>query len=91
MSNRLYGHSHKQLRAAMMSVLKPGTPCRRCGQSMWPGQEPLDLGHPTDGFAGFAIEHRSCNRRAGAINANRSRSGMSSRRGQSPKSYRRRW
>ena len=31
----------------------------------------LDLGHPTDGLTGMALEHSHCNRQAGAINSNR--------------------
>ena len=46
------------------------TPCPRCGLLMLKGQA-LDLGHTIDhalrpGLAGDRIEHRSCNRRAGA-------------------------
>lgn len=65
-----YGQAHRSVRAQLMSVLKPGTPCeqvvrgKRCGLPMWPGVHPLDLGHaPGGGYIG--IVHASCNRAAG--------------------------
>lgn len=62
-----YGWLHQQLRIAYLRALIPGTPCRRCGQPRWHWQA-LDLGHGTDGHTGYALEHRSCNRQAGARN-----------------------
>ena len=65
-----YNGTHPKIRAQLMAVLKPGTPCeqvvkgKRCGLPMWPGVQALDLGH--DGNGGYiGIVHASCNRAAG--------------------------
>ena len=74
MASLKYRGTWPQLRAIALRRLIPGTPCRRCGKPMWHSQ-PLDLGHPTDGHAGLALEHRSCNRAAGARNSNLAQAG----------------
>ena len=73
-----YRGQHPQLRAQLLAVLKPGTPCRQivrgkiCGQPMWPGIQELHLGH--DDHGGYiGIVHARCNEQAGAINSNRGR------------------
>jgi len=71
MASLKYRNTWPKLRILALQRLIPGTPCRRCGKPMYHTQ-PLDLGHPTDGHDGIALEHRSCNRRAGGINGNRS-------------------
>lgn len=78
-TGRGLGNAHQQLRARLLP-LAYGTPCRRCGQLMLEGQA-LDLGHPDHrprmadphNLAGAAIEHTSCNRRAGQRLATRLR------------------
>lgn len=78
-TQRGLGHTHQQLRAHLLRVLQDGTPCRRC---TWPMVHPdrchygpcfyctLDLGHYTDRVLGGGgpreLEHRRCNRSAGA-------------------------
>ena len=63
--------AHKAARKRALAWFRPGTPCPRCGQPMWPWQ-PLDLGHVIDRWRGGTIadgvrlEHRQCNRSAGA-------------------------
>lgn len=65
-SERGYGHSHQQARAAALAHLArhPGQPCARCGQPMYVAQA-LDLDHTDDRRAYRGLAHRSCNRRAG--------------------------
>ena len=72
-----YRRAHQQLRAKLLALLIPGTPCPQpvngivCGQPMLPGQR-LELGH--DDFGGYiGLVHASCNHRAGAIKGNRLR------------------
>lgn len=84
-SARGLGNAHQQLRRRLLP-LAYGKPCRRCGQPMLKGQR-LDLGHPEDrprmadphNLTGAAIEHRSCNRRAGQRLATRVRTAQSHR------------
>lgn len=73
MASPLYRSYHQRTRIVRMAHLArhQGRPCRRCGQPMYTWQ-PLDLGHPTDGYVGYDLEHRDCNRRAGGINGNKS-------------------
>ncbi len=86
------GNAHQQLRRRLLP-LAYGKPCRRCGLPMLKGQR-LDLGHPEDrprmtdphNLTGAAIEHRSCNRRAGQRLATRVRTASVGRR-----SNRREW
>src|SRR5260370_1228095 len=65
-----YSGSWQRIRKALIaSGLWIGMPCWRCGLPMLPGQK-LDLGHVVDvadgGMGGpVALEHSSCNRRAG--------------------------
>ena len=72
MSNpsRPYNKAAHNRRRAELLPLAYNTPCPRCGLLMLKGQ-PLDLGHSQDaalwpGRIGDRIEHRSCNRAAGA-------------------------
>jgi len=63
---RTYGSRHINLKKRLLADLqrRPGQPCPRCGQPMWPGQN-LHLDHDdnSDGYNGLA--HASCNLRAG--------------------------
>jgi hypothetical protein len=72
---RGYGWTHQQLRAALLATYSPSQPCPRCGRPLGPWPELLDLGH-LDGTAKTAyagLEHRRCNRQAGAREGNRQR------------------
>ncbi len=66
-----YSGNWQHLRKAIMaSTFWVGTPCRRCGRPLWPGQR-LQLGHVIDvadgGMGGpVVVEHGSCNEAAGA-------------------------
>ena len=73
-----YRGTHPAIRAQLMAVLKPGTPCeqvvkgKRCGLPMWPGAQALDLGH--DDHGGYiGMVHASCNRAAGQATGVRNR------------------
>jgi len=81
---RGYGPAHRQLRARLLSAWQPGDPCARCGKPMWyrwmldqRGRKvsAIDLGH-LDGSGKTqhaGLEHRQCNRGAGARITNRIR------------------
>ena len=71
-TQRGYGYAHQQLVRAARAAYVAGQPCARCGKPIWPAQ-PVDLGH-ADGTAKqqyAGLEHRSCNRAAGARLKNR--------------------
>jgi hypothetical protein len=61
-TQRGYGAMHQQLRVAHLEDYQPSDLCRRCTRPLGPDPTLLDLGHPTDGFTTYALEHRSCNR-----------------------------
>jgi len=78
-TDRGYNYEHKAIRKAKLAALVDGTPCRRCGHPMiHPKRCPhgrcffciLELGHYTDQILGGGgpreLEHRYCNRAAGA-------------------------
>lgn len=69
---RGYGHHHQQLRKRLLAAWHPGQPCARCGK---PLTDPaaIDLGHTEDRAAYTGLEHRSCNRGAGAEKTNTQR------------------
>jgi hypothetical protein len=71
-SARGYGGEHKMLRRKALAELVDGSPCPRCGGAMHAGQD-LDLDHADDGTGYLGLSHSECNRRAGAIRANRRR------------------
>jgi hypothetical protein len=61
-----YTSEQKQVRRALLAVYDPADPCARCGRPLGPVPQLLDLGH-TDDRAGYSgLEHRRCNRAAGA-------------------------
>lgn len=66
-----YRGDHQSTRAQALELLRDGVDrCPRCGQPMWSWQA-LDWGHATDLARGGdpsrrRLEHRACNRRAGA-------------------------
>ena len=62
---RGYGTEHQALRAQALAAYHPADPCRRCTLPLGPDPDALDLGHPTDGFTGYALEHADCNRGRG--------------------------
>lgn len=71
-TQRGLGWPHRQRVAELKDRHLPGTPCRRCGYPMW-DTATLDGGHPDgherargDGALPDALEHRHCNRSAGA-------------------------
>jgi hypothetical protein len=73
-TTRGYGWHHQRLRAALLQILIPGTPCPRCHKPMWPGLQALDLGHVDGDKTRYTgLEHARCNRRAGAAYGNRLR------------------
>jgi hypothetical protein len=70
---RGYGYEHQKKRRAALATLKPGTPCPRCGQEMYPDQK-LHFDHADDDRNYYlGLSHASCNLRAGAIRGNRLR------------------
>jgi hypothetical protein len=67
---RGYDSVHDDIRADLLIALRPGQPCDRCGQPMWPTQE-LDAAHPHDAplrldrtSRADHLEHMACNRGA---------------------------
>lgn len=75
-----YGWVHQQARAAMIARLRQdgAGQCARCLRAIYPEQAPLlDAGHSGNrkalGLPPDQLEHRRCNRRAGAIEGNRRR------------------
>lgn len=75
--SRHYNWAHQQQRTRLIAAHQDGTPCRLCGQPMYLTQG-LDAGHPpwapvATGSKPDALEHRACNRRAGAQAGNRQR------------------
>ena len=61
-----YAGPHQAIRRALLAVYDPADPCARCGRPLGPDPSRLDLGH-TDDRAGYSgLEHRRCNRSAGA-------------------------
>lgn len=64
------GHDHQRRRAWLLSRLRPGTPCGRCGEPMDPRRQRLELDHviprALGGHGGpVRITHAVCNRRDG--------------------------
>jgi len=62
----------------------PTTTCRRCGLTLEQRQrthpnDTWDAGHPDSDQVGYAPEHASCNRSAGATKGNRDRTFPTSR------------
>jgi hypothetical protein len=81
-TERGYGPAHRQLRDRLLAAWQPGDPCARCGKPMryrWMLDQrgrkvsAIDLGHTTDRTAYVGLEHRACNRGAGARVTNRIR------------------
>jgi len=73
-TERGYGTRHQAIRADLLATLVPGTTCPRCRKPMHRWQQ-LDAGHPDDrparlGFLPSRLEHRGCNRGAGARTRN---------------------
>lgn len=75
-----YGWTHQQARARMIEKLRRDRvgQCPRCLGAIYPEQAPvLDAGHSGNrkalGLPPDQLEHRRCNRRAGAIEGNRRR------------------
>lgn len=63
---RGYDAEHDRIVRRLKRTLVPGTPCRRCGEPMYPSQD-LDAGHPSDaparrGGRADQLEHAACNR-----------------------------
>jgi hypothetical protein len=61
-TQRGYGTEHQAIRVQLLATYQPSEPCRRCTLPLGPDPSVLDLGHPTDGYAGYALEHKDCNR-----------------------------
>jgi hypothetical protein len=79
---RGYGQAHRQLRDRLLAAWQPGDPCARCGRPMmyrWTTDargrkvSAIDLGHTADRTGYVGLEHRACNRGAGARVTNRIR------------------
>ena len=72
---RAQGYAHQRARAAALAALRDGAPCWRCGLPMWrTAAHLLDLGHDDADPARYTgLEHRHCNRSAGATLGNRRR------------------
>ncbi len=70
---RGYGSPHQQARQRYLARYRPGDPCTRCGQPLPRDTSLIDLGHNDTRTGWTGLEHRACNRRAGAINGNRAR------------------
>lgn len=67
---------YRKRRSAALAALADGDPCVRCGGPMYRGQR-LDLDHDDhDRTVITGLAHASCNRRAGAVKANRQRRGI---------------
>jgi hypothetical protein len=69
-TQRGLGYAHQADKRRLLKALRPGTPCPRCGQPMWPHQK-LDRGHTVDRALGGTdspgrLEHQHCSRSAGA-------------------------
>ena len=65
--DKAYGTEHVRRRAHLLKSTPAGTPCEICGRPMYPGSEPLDLGHRSQadkraGRPGAVLMHRKCNR-----------------------------
>jgi hypothetical protein len=71
------GAEHQADKKRLLANLRPGEPCWRCAQPMWPHQQ-LDRDHITSRALGGArgpavLAHATCNRSAGAALGNRLR------------------
>ncbi|MCX4474825.1 hypothetical protein OOK41_31690 [Micromonospora sp. NBC_01655] len=69
-TDRGLGWEHQQARARALAVLKPGTPCHKCGHPMDKATQKLDLDHLRPRVYGGTggprrLAHASCNRREG--------------------------
>ena len=70
-TERGYGSTHKAARDAAVAAYRPGQPCARCGRPLYGDPATFDLGHDDwDRTRYRGLEHRSCNRAAGARNGN---------------------
>lgn len=72
-TQRGLGAPHQADKRRLKREMRPGQPCPRCGQPMWPHQA-LDRGHAIPRALGGVnspgrLEHASCNRSAGAAMA----------------------
>ena len=67
-TERGYGAAHQAERARRISQWRPGDRCPRCGELLDGNPDHMDLGH-IDGSAKqryAGLEHKHCNRAAGA-------------------------
>jgi len=76
-TQRGLGYTHQAHKKKLLAALRPGQPCPRCGEPMWPHQ-PLDRDHTTPRALGGkdsrgVLSHAHCNRSAGARLGNRLR------------------
>jgi hypothetical protein len=65
-----YDSEHAAVRRALLAVASPADPCWRCGRPLGPDPSRIDLGHRDDGQGWSGLEHRRCNRQAGARQGN---------------------
>ncbi|HEX8135563.1 MAG TPA: hypothetical protein VF880_19300 [Actinomycetes bacterium] len=65
-----YDREHEAVRRSLLAVSTPWTPCARCGLPLGPDPGRIDLGHRDDGPGWAGLEHRRCNRQAGARKGN---------------------
>lgn len=68
-TQRGYGWTHRQARAAALAGLRDGAPCHLCGAPMYRTQQ-LDLDHNTTRTQYRGLAHSACNRRDGAQRGN---------------------
>lgn len=77
-TQRGLGWKHQRARARLLAKHRDGTPCPRCGKPMYRTQN-LDAGHSKDRalhgphVEADRLEHRRCNRAAGAALGNQLR------------------
>jgi hypothetical protein len=62
----VYDGEHQAVRRALLAVYEPTDPCARCGRALGGDPSRIDLGHRDDGPGWSGLEHRRCNRQAGA-------------------------
>lgn len=65
-----YTSEQKTVRKALLAVYDPADPCARCGRPLGPDPSRIDLGHRDDRLGYNGLEHRRCNRQAGARKGN---------------------
>jgi hypothetical protein len=68
-----YDRTHEAVRRALLAASTTATPCWRCGFPLGPDPGRVDLGHRDDGPGWAGLEHRRCNRQAGARKGNQRR------------------